>query len=1373
MRPNNLWRNIRLVLLGCIALFCCRPVHATTFGYRMSLTVDKSKVGVSGTAATTITDYPMLVSFTSANLKTVANSGRVQSASGHDIVFRALDTTTCNGPASCTLSHELVTYTATTGEILAWVRLPKVKTITAASNTVIYVYYGSSSVTSATTRKTDVWKNYHGVWHLDEDPSGTAPQMKDSSSNARHGTTAGSMTSGQSLAGKVKNTLNMDGVDDSIGTGDWGSAQTAFTVEGWINNNVNDGVLLNTLVGKSSTNTVSTAASYIWSFGYVPDPSPAPISYVSSVVGTGGTAGTVQRCYAAEVFASTFAHIAMTYDGANVKIYVNGVIPAGSGCNYAKTGTMNSSSTPVTLGRLTSTGTRFLVSYMDEIRVSSVARDADYFKTVYNNENLPTSFYTAIGAEAAVTNGEFAVDFLGANAVQLPNGQVLVAWETGLEKDNLGFHVLREQGGVFSQLTSDLVGGSLLRAQVGGNGSSPYFWLDQAGWGAGRVRYIVQDVDAYGVKTNHGPFLPSAPSSANQGVVDAWASQQNSAPVQSNQAVSALGPAVASVVAPTPDLPEVARSMEFALGPQMAKVAVLKDGWVRVTGAELAQAGFPLGLPTSQVALLRDGAVVSRKVSDSGDGTFDADDSLEFWGQNEPGIYASEGVYAVSWEGQTGRDVLLTGDAPPQMSALGPSGFATRSEYAEKKFYLAALNNGPADNFMGPVIRPSGLSVPLPAPFADAQSGATPHISLSLRGVTLVPHQVEISWNGAVIGSATLADRGEATFESVLPDLLPTNTLLLTGKAGDVDYTAIETASVYYHRTYTALDNQLRFTAEGGDAITLDGFTESGIRVVDITNSTSAVELSVLEYGSPSAPSAKVKVPGFGSHELYAFTPGAETAAGSVKRVQASNLRAAGEADLVILSHAAFLDRLAPLVQLRESEGLRVVVDDVEAIYDDFGRGRKDPEAIREAMRWLAAQGKPSKYLLLIGDGSFDPHNYLGKNVADYVPVPSTNTFAFETAYDGYYGDLNEDGRAEVAVGRLPVRSPEDLDIAVEKLLRYAAAPPEWPYDVLLVSGEDPGIDVPKIGRDALAGEPLSVREQALLSSTPKDEVLQSMAEPSSRMVTYIGHGSTKVWGNGNAFATTDAAALARTGPPSVFSLLTCLNGFFHDVYNESLAEGLMRAPNGVAVSVWAAPAMSQSSDVGPLYQAFIGEWASGRVKTLGELILAAQAKVVPSDTERSMALLGDPSLKLALPEIAKTRAYALAHPPVVLPPAPTPTTAATPTPTTTMTVPPPMPPPAPTGSMPPAKPKPWTLQNGQRSLRLVPSTSSATAATPETPETSDGVAPQASGQNQGDAVARNSCSLSSGSERVSSRGWVSLVLFGALLARQRRRASH
>jgi hypothetical protein len=52
---------------------------------------------------------------------------------------------------------------------------------------VIYVYYGNAA--AAETNDADTWNaDYSVVYHLKEDPAGTAPQAKDSTANAVHGT---------------------------------------------------------------------------------------------------------------------------------------------------------------------------------------------------------------------------------------------------------------------------------------------------------------------------------------------------------------------------------------------------------------------------------------------------------------------------------------------------------------------------------------------------------------------------------------------------------------------------------------------------------------------------------------------------------------------------------------------------------------------------------------------------------------------------------------------------------------------------------------------------------------------------------------------------------------------------------------------------------------------------------------------------------------------------------------------------------------------------------------------------------------------------------------------------------------------------------
>ena len=66
----------------------------------------------------TLSDFPLLVSVTSADL-----AAKVTDAEGDDIVFRAQDSTTCGGPSSCTLDHEIEKYVPGTGELVAWVRV--------------------------------------------------------------------------------------------------------------------------------------------------------------------------------------------------------------------------------------------------------------------------------------------------------------------------------------------------------------------------------------------------------------------------------------------------------------------------------------------------------------------------------------------------------------------------------------------------------------------------------------------------------------------------------------------------------------------------------------------------------------------------------------------------------------------------------------------------------------------------------------------------------------------------------------------------------------------------------------------------------------------------------------------------------------------------------------------------------------------------------------------------------------------------------------------------------------------------------------------------------------------------------------------------
>jgi hypothetical protein len=59
--------------------------------------------------------------------------------------------------------------------------------LSSITDTEIYIYYGHAGAAEA--NDADTWNAHYGVvYHLKEDPAGTAPQAKDSTVNAVHGT---------------------------------------------------------------------------------------------------------------------------------------------------------------------------------------------------------------------------------------------------------------------------------------------------------------------------------------------------------------------------------------------------------------------------------------------------------------------------------------------------------------------------------------------------------------------------------------------------------------------------------------------------------------------------------------------------------------------------------------------------------------------------------------------------------------------------------------------------------------------------------------------------------------------------------------------------------------------------------------------------------------------------------------------------------------------------------------------------------------------------------------------------------------------------------------------------------------------------------
>jgi hypothetical protein len=214
-------------LIGLSLLLCYNSAYAQLPGYsfRKLITVDNTQV--SGTAD--LTNFPVLINrATDSDLISVANGGEVRSNNGYDIAFTAADGVT-------QLDHEIELYVATTGQYVAWVRIP---TLAWNVDTDIYMYYGNSSVTTDQSTNATWDTNYKGIYHLKEDPSTAgAGGIKDATSNGNDGTDQGGMVAGDQVAGQVGGAFSFDNGAKYVDFGDvadFDFGTSNFAVSLWV-----------------------------------------------------------------------------------------------------------------------------------------------------------------------------------------------------------------------------------------------------------------------------------------------------------------------------------------------------------------------------------------------------------------------------------------------------------------------------------------------------------------------------------------------------------------------------------------------------------------------------------------------------------------------------------------------------------------------------------------------------------------------------------------------------------------------------------------------------------------------------------------------------------------------------------------------------------------------------------------------------------------------------------------------------------------------------------------------------------------------------------------------------------------------------------
>jgi hypothetical protein len=304
-------------------------------------------------------------------------------------------------------------------------------------------------------------------------------------------------------------------------------------------------------------------------------------------------------------------------------------------------------------------------------------------------------------------------------------------------------------------------------------------------------------------------------------------------------------------------------------------------------------------------------------------------------------------------------------------------------------------------------------------------------------------------------------------------------------------------------------------------------------------------------------------------------------------------------------------------------------VADIADVYDEFSYGQKTPQALKDFVAYAGTSWKRApRYVLFAGDASFDARNYLGFGDYDLVPTRLIDTELMETASDASIADITGDGVEDLAIGRLPVRTAQEVSRMVSKIIGYEKASAS--QSLLLASDLDDGFRFERYNNDLRQLVPGNIRVESItrgadLAASRRD--LIDAINRGQKIVNYMGHGNLDQW-RGNLLTSADAASLTNGDKLSLFVMMTCLNGYYQDPSLESLAESLMRAERGGAIAVWASTGMTSPGGQVVMNQEAYRLLFDGTL-TLGEATRRAKAAVGDTDVRRTWVLLGDPSMKL------------------------------------------------------------------------------------------------------------------------------------------------
>jgi hypothetical protein len=392
------------------------------------------------------------------------------------------------------------------------------------------------------------------------------------------------------------------------------------------------------------------------------------------------------------------------------------------------------------------------------------------------------------------------------------------------------------------------------------------------------------------------------------------------------------------------------------------------------------------------------------------------------------------------------------------------------------------------------------------------------------------------------------------------------------------------------------------------------------------------------------------------------------------------NLHGLEQADYLIVTHKDFISQAERLANLHRAKGLSVHVATTEQIFNEFSSGMQDPTAIRFFAKMFYDRGASAietrpKYMLLFGDGTYDPKNRVTNNnnyILTYQYLAAENHLDALVS-DDYYAllDNNESisgaDLLDVGIGRLLVSDITMAQQQVDKIEHYlnngssiyaaqsVSTFGDWRNKYTLLADDEQGgyfvendcedqyqyttLNHPEMNCTKLYSDAFKQTITAGGERYPDvNEQFSRQVENGNLVLNYVGHGGEVGFAEEQILINSEITSWKNINKLNLFVSATCEFTKFDDPKRLSAGELVSMNPIGGAIAMMTTTRpiyISVNSIIGEKFFNNVFERdAQNKPRRFGDIIRIVKNTSGSTQNKRCFMLIGDPALRIALPEM-------------------------------------------------------------------------------------------------------------------------------------------